>query len=154
MNLSEELKQYAKLMPHDELVKAVEMPASICPEEISAILPSIRFESDGLVLNSLFLVTPHYLCEVHLAHEAEQQFDYISLGTIMDYRFQLWEHVVESAGDGDIHYQLARITLIHGLTPEFTSVLTYAGFDRESWLHSVIEALPISLVLHAEPLVT
>ena len=93
MDLTKELAQYKSLISIDRLLKAVETPISVCPEEISAFIPSIEVGNNGPVLGHLFLVTSHYLCDIRL-HPTIEEFDYISLNTITNYRFYLSDQIV------------------------------------------------------------
>lgn len=145
MDLTKELTQYNSLISFDKLTKALETPISVCPEEISAIIPSIEMGTNGPVLGHLFLVTPHYLCDIRL-HPTIEEFDYISLNTITNYRFYLSDQIVKHANNRKVRYQVAKIELLHELN-EFKTELNYAGNDREMWLRAVTEALPLSVIL-------
>ena len=145
MDLTKELAQYKSLISLDRLLKAVEIPISVCPEEISALIPSIEVGNKGPVLGHLFLVTSHYLCDIRL-HPTIEEFDYISLNTITNYRFYLSDQIVKHPDNRKIRYQVARIELLHELN-EFKTELHYAGNDRAMWLRAVTKALPLSVIL-------
>ena len=145
MNLTKELTQYECFISFDRLKKAVETPISVCPEEISALIPSIEVGNKGPILRHLFLVTPHYLCDIRL-HPTIEEFDYISLNTITNYRFYLSDQIVKHPNNRKIRYQVARIELLHELN-EFKTELNYAGSNRETWLRTVTKALPLSVIL-------
>ena len=145
MDLTKELAQYKSLVSYDRLMRAVEIPISVCPEEVSALIPSIEVGNKGPILGHLFLVTPHYLCDISL-HPTIEEFDYISLNTITNYRFYLSNQIVKHPNNRKIRYQVARIELLHELN-EFKTELNYAGNDRELWLRAVTAALPLSVIL-------
>ena len=146
MNLTAELEQYRSFIPYDRLIKAVETPMSLCPEEICAILPSIEVNSSGPVLEQLFLVTSNYLCDIRL-HPTIEEFDFIALNSIKNYRFYLSDHIIKGDNNGRrVRYQIAKIELLHELN-EFKTQLNYAGHQRSAWLRSVMQALPLSTIL-------
>ena len=145
MDLTKELAQYKSLISTDRLRRAVETPISVCPEEISALIPSIEVGNQGPILEHLFLVTSHYLCDIRL-HPTIEEFDYISLNTITNYRFYLSDQIVKHPNDRKMRYQIARIELLHELN-EFKTELNYAGNNREMWLQAVTKALPLSIIL-------
>ena len=146
MNVIEELNKYANLVPLETLKKQVEKPISLCLEEIKYLIPSITMGGDGPVLGSLFLVTDNYLFEVGFVPKQEN-FDYIALKTIVNYRFALSEHIVKIEGKDDLTYEIATVTLFHNIGMEFNSTLNYVGNDREAWLKMVSKAIPISIIL-------
>jgi len=146
MNVIEELKKYADLVPLEKLKKQVEKPISLCPEEIKYLIPSITMGGDGPVLGSLFLLTEHYLFEVRLMSQQEE-FDYVALKTIANYRFILSEHIVKREGKDDLKYEVATVGFIHSVGEEFHSELYYVGNDREAWIKMVVEAVPISILM-------
>lgn len=145
MNISETLKKFSNFMPQEQLLKAVELPASLCPEELDHILPSIALGGDGPFLRSLFLVTKTYLCEVNLAVKG-QEIDFIARRSVLDYRLNLSQHELKISEEKTITYDAATVTLLHHSGESFTTIITYVGEARHSWLKAVLEALPISLV--------
>lgn len=149
MNINEELKQYTWLMPHRALLDAIKGPKSICPEKIASILPSIRMGTDGPMLDSLFLVSNQYLCEVRLIPKRED-FDFIALNTIFNYRFELSEHIVKKANEDEIRYQTAKIVFLHRVGFDFKSELNYTGDNREAWIQAILKAIPLQLLLSSK----
>lgn len=147
MDVFEELRQYAELVPYDRLVKVVKTPMSVFPEKISVIIPSIELGSDGPILGHLFLVTAHYLCDLVIHPEPTESFDFISVNSIKNYRFELGEHIAKGADDREINYQTACVSFIHDLGADFRSRAYYVGSDRESWIQLVIKSLPLSLII-------
>jgi hypothetical protein len=146
MEVIKELKKYTDFVPLEKLQKIVERPISLCAEEIKYLLPSITMGGDGPVLRSLFLLTDNYIFEVRLMSQGEQ-FDYVALKTIANYRFVLSEHIVKREGKEDLKYEVATVELWHNIGIEFHSDLNYVGNDREAWIKMVAEAIPISIVL-------
>lgn len=146
MNVIEELKKYADLVPLEKLQKQVEKPKSLCPEEIKYLIPSITMGGDGPVLGSLFLLTDNYLFEVRLMSQQED-FDCVTLKSITNYRFILSEHIVKIEGKDDLKYEVATVKLIHNIGEGFHSDLNYVGNDREAWIKMVVKAIPISVML-------
>ena len=146
MNIIEELKKYADLVPLEKLKKQVEKPISLCPEEIKYLIPSITMGGDGPVLKSLFLLTDNYLLEVQLMLK-DENFDYVALKTIVNYRIKLSDHIVKIEGKPDLTYEVATISLAHGFGTDFFSTLNYVGNGREAWIKMVTEAIPISSML-------
>ena len=118
MNVIEELKKYADLVPLEKLEKQVEKPIPLCPEEIKYLIPSITMGGDGPVLKSLFLLTDNYLFEVRLMLK-DENFDYVSLKTIVNYRIILSDHIVKIEGKPDLTYEVATISLAHNLGMDF-----------------------------------
>jgi hypothetical protein len=102
--------------------------------------------TDGPVLESFFLITSHYLCEVRLI-ASEEHFDYISLETISNYRFRLSDSVVKKVDESETHYQVAKIELLHDISIEFKSQINYIGLEREEWIETVTKAIPISIMI-------
>lgn len=146
MNVIEELKKYANLVPLKKLKKRVKMPISLCSEEIKYLIPSITMGGDGPVLGSLFLISDSYLLEVRFVSQNEE-FDYIALKTIVNYRFILSEHIVKREGKDDLKYEVTTIRFMHNVGMEFWSDIDYVGNDREAWIRMVVEAIPISVML-------
>lgn len=146
MNIIKELKKYADLVPLKKLKKQVEKPISLCPEEINYLIPSITMGSDGPVLGGLFLLTDNYLLEVRLMSK-EEDFDYVALKTIANYRILLSDHIVKIEGKPDLTYEVATIKLTHNLGMGLLSELHYVGNGREAWIKIVAEAIPISIML-------
>ena len=145
IDINKELKKYEEYLTLVKLEKSIKRPVSVCPEEITAMLPSIAMGTDGPVLVSMFLVTPHYLCEVNLG-SANESFDYIRLDTIANYRVVFSDKVVKKADESEIHYQVANIVLLHNIGFEFNSSLNYVGTDRKQWFKMVSEAIPLSVM--------
>lgn len=146
MNIIKELKKYADLVPLKKLKKQMEKPISLCPEKINYLIPSITMGSDGPVLGTLFLLTDNYLLEVRLMLK-EEEFDYIALKTIGNYRIILSDHIVKIEGKPDIKYEVATIKLLHDLGRGLVSELNYVGNSRDAWIKIVAEAIPISIIL-------
>jgi hypothetical protein len=149
LDINEELKKYSKYVPYEKLTKIIKRPVSLCAEEVTAILPSINMGADGPILVSLFLVTQNYLCEIRLMgpNENYENFDYINLKTIINYRFNVSEHIVKKADEENVCYQVANIKLLHDVSIEFSSEINYVGFDRDEWIDMVTKAIPLSLML-------
>ena len=147
MNISDELENFSTFMTHEALSRAVKRPTSLCPEEIEFLIPSIQFGKDGLFLLSLFLITKKYICEIHLARKGDE-FDFVARNTIRDYRINLSQQTIK-VGDEEITYATATVSFLHVGTDAFTTIISYVGNDRETWLQSVLKALPISLVVES-----
>jgi hypothetical protein len=54
---------------------------------------------------------------------------------------------VKAGGGQDIHYQTARVALIHDFAGNFRTELEYVGNDRQSWLQLLMQWIPLSLIL-------
>lgn len=147
MNFEEELKKYEGLIKTEVLLDAIKTPISYCPEDVTAVLPSIELGSDGPILKSLNLITKNIICEVRIhAGTKIYDFDFTDIATVDNYRFSLSEHIVKAADGTDINYEVAEIKLVHSLGTGMSSILKYVGSARDSWINSVIKALPVSII--------
>jgi len=97
--------------------------------------------ADGLILASLFLITPNYMCEVRVSGR-DEEFDFIDLKTVRNYRINLGKHVLKREGGKPIRLKTATITLLH--FPGFVSELAYIGDNPEKYVKTVTQAIPIT----------
>lgn len=147
MDLQKELARFGRYGVVDKLLEATRRPVLYSPEPFTHIIPSIVIGADGPTLARLLLVSPNYLCDVELTGNQRNVFDYVAKKTIRDYRFNIWDHEVRADNDAVSIYQIADIHLVHGgITQQFVTQLQYAGDQRDQWLQSVIEAIPIPLI--------
>lgn len=144
MDLSKMLEEFSTLMDSGKLADAIKLPISLIDDKVSGMIPSIHLGSDGPVLKSLFLVTSNFFIEVRLG--AKEDFDFIALNSIENYRIEINEHKVKKADGEEISYELAKVIFQHTLYG-FLSELNYVGNDRKSWLEKVTKLIPIKIIL-------
>ena len=124
----------------------LQLPLKVCPEEVTAIIPSSVLAPDGVSLNALFLMTNNYLCEVRLSRDP-QVFDFVRFSTITAWRCELRTQALSGADDNTITYDIACIRLNHDVGGgRLSSDLNYAGQERDAWLEMVLQTVPVSLL--------
>lgn len=155
-NLKDQWKPYARLVPFETVAQRIKFPQSCLLEDVRFLLPSVALAKDGPVVQSLFLVTEKYLCEVRL-NQNSNNFDIALLTTIGNYRVEIGKQEVtreEAGSENDpateqrvtkISYDRASIVLRH--TIDMSSQLTYVGEGRDAWIQHVFAALPIDLLV-------
>ncbi len=149
MNTQIEFARYAQYCPVEKLVEATRLPIQYCPEPINAIIPSLVLGLDGPTLQSLILVSENFICHVSVGGPS-QEFDFVSKKMIKNYRFSIGEHEVQGQNQQKKVYQTAVVSLLHGLArPQFLTQINYAGEDRDSWIKSVIDAVPLPNLLQS-----
>jgi len=147
IDFNEEMKKYEQFLALDKLQKVVKMPASLFPEEITATIPSINMGTDGPTIVSLFLLSPHYLCEIDLqVHAKVEQVDFVRLDSIVNYRIELSQSSVKKADGDEILYQVAKLLFWHGWDLKFHTQINYVGFERDEWFKTVTDSIPISVM--------
>lgn len=154
--LKDQWEPYARLVPFETVAQRIEFPKSCLPEDVRFLLPSVTLAKDGPVVESLFLVTEKYLCEVRL-NQNSNDFDVARLTVIGNYRVQTGKQEItreEPASETDpgaekrvtkFSYDTANIVLDH--TIELRTHLTYVGEDRDAWIQHVFAAIPIDLLV-------
>ena len=145
MDVLQELKKYTNLSSYETLVKVVKNPIYFSKEEVRKLIPSISMGTDGPILTNIMLITDHFIIDIRLQPQGEY-FDYIALKTIVNYRFNLSDHIIKATDGKDIIYQVANIELLHNLQT-FKTSLNYVGDDRKSWLTLVTESMPMAILL-------
>jgi hypothetical protein len=150
MNIHEEFFRYTQYCPMEKLVEATRLPIKFCPEPIKAILPSLVIGPDGPTLESLVLVSENFICEVRIGAPS-QEFDFVAKKMIKNYRFSIREHEIQGQNQVKRVYQIAVVTLLHGfaMPSRFQTEIRYAGEDRDSWIKSVIDAVPLPSLLQS-----
>lgn len=147
IDINEDVKKYEKYLSLNKLREVVKMPVSLSPEEITATIPSIIMGTDGPAIDSLFLITPHYLCEIDLQVQGKvEKFDFLRLDSIANYRFELSDLVVKGADKIETSYKLVTISLDHKFPLQFRTRINYVGLDRDGWIKTVMNAIPISVM--------
>lgn len=146
MNLEKELRQYNSFINYESLKEYIDKPKTALAEEILAIIPSIKSGSDGPYLERLFLISENYLCDVNVNTTGEE-FDFVALGSITNYRFSLSEMTVKDANEEEIKYQVATVELIHDVGTTFHTEFHYVGVKREEWLEHFFKELPLSNIV-------
>ena len=154
--LKDQWEPYAKLVPFETVAQRIEFPKSCLPEDVRFLLPSVSLAKDGPVVQSLFLVTEKYLCEVRV-NQNSNDFDVALLATIGNYRVEIGKQEItreEPASGTDpatekrvtkITYDTASILFRH--TIDMTTQLTYVGEGRDAWIQRVFTAFPIDLLI-------
>lgn len=145
-NIKTMLDEYTSLAPKKMLMESIEIPTSVCPEDIVDIIPSIEMRSDGPAILSLFLITKNFLCEVRLGAK-DQEFDFVRKNSIKNYRFIFTEHIVKKEGKRNVKYKVAKVRLLHDITSDFVSEICYVGSKRKTWLKKVTKAIPINSIM-------
>ncbi|MFH0980319.1 MAG: hypothetical protein V2A79_02115 [Planctomycetota bacterium] len=156
--LKEQWQPYARLVPFETIAERMQFPKSCLPEDVRFLLPSVSLAKDGPVVESLFLVTEQYLCEVRLA-QSNRDFDVTLVATIANYRIATGKQEItreEPASGTDpatekrvtkITYDTAKISFIH--TVKVATQLTYVGEGRDAWIQHVFTAFPIDLLIRS-----
>ena len=153
--LQDQWEPYAQLVPFETVTQRIEFPKSCLPEDVRFLLPSVSLAKDGPVVQSLYLVTEKYLCEVRL-NQKSNDFDVVLLASIANYRVKTGKQEItreEPASEKDppaekrvtkIAYETASIVFSH--TFNMGTEITYVGKDRDAWIRQVFTALPIDLL--------
>ena len=154
--LKDQWEPYAKLVPFETIAQRIEFPKSCLREDVRFLLPSVALAKDGPVVQSLFLFTETYLCEVRLNQNAND-FDVVLLAAIGNYRVEIGKEEItreEPASENDpatekpvtkLSYDTAKIRLIH--TFHQVTDLTYVGEGRDAWIQHALTAMPIDLLV-------
>src|SRR2546426_6755745 len=109
---------YAQWSPYRHLIKPAlveqrtDLPRRILGEEVNVLLPSIVLGTDGPAVSSLWLGSASVLIEIRLETDRES-FDYVSLKSIVNLRFDLWEEEVTAADGRIVKYEIAKVDLRH-----------------------------------------
>jgi hypothetical protein len=136
---------YAGLLGMRDLEELLRLPLEVCTETPRRLFPSIELGPDGPALRSVFFTTETLLGEVAFK-PGVLTFDFLSLSSIFDYRFELTSHKAHTDAGGSAEYQMAAIHLRHVAMDNFKTFVSYAGPERRAWLESVLTALPVSSV--------
>lgn len=154
--LKDQWEPYAQLVPFETVAQRIEFPKSCLPEDVRFLLPSVSLAKDGPVVQSLFLVTEKYLCEVRL-NQNSNDFDVALLTPIVNYRVEIGKQEItreEPASEKDpgaekrvtkLSYDTASVYLTHG--DSMSTTLTYVGQGRDAWIQRVFTAIPIDLLI-------
>ncbi|MCH8806409.1 MAG: Ail/Lom family outer membrane beta-barrel protein [Planctomycetes bacterium] len=153
--LKDQWGPYARLVPFETVAQQIEFARSCLPEEVRFLVPSLSLAKDGPVVETVFLITEKYLCEVRLKENAND-FDVSLLATIGNYRVETDKQEItheEAASEKDaatesqvtkITYDTAKIRFVH--TVNVATDLTYVGEGRDDWIQQVFTAFPIDLL--------
>lgn len=148
MEIRQELEHLTHFLPIEKLLEKVALPIEFMPEEVTHVLPSIEVSSDGLTLARILLVADHYLCDIVIAGaQSRLEFDFIAKHSIRDYRFDVWTQELKEGDEVKASYEVARVQLLHELSQQYRTELTYAGNDRAGWLKHVVEAIPLHAIV-------
>lgn len=150
MTFSEDLEQLSRFAPLAKLEEILRLPLQLLPESPIYVIPSIKIATDGLVLESLIVISKLYMCEVAVNNPpppGRARFDYIAKNSIADYSFHTWVHEIKG-GEGILKatFEMAEVTIFHSVGFNITTSMYYAGDNLSDWLTNLTEALPISLV--------
>lgn len=147
MDIRDEFKKYPEITSlaiNEEWMNTI---LSISDEQPNSIIPSITLGTDGPALSSIFISTENYLAELRFGGEA-LDCDFVSIHSIRNYRFQLWEQALPATEAPPVIFQMATIQLIHYHNVG-ASVINYAGPNRSAWLANVLTAIPLKLLVTA-----
>ena len=154
--LQEQWQPYVRLVPFENIASRIEFPKSRLPEDVRFLLPSVSLAKDGPVVQSVFLVTETYLCEVRL-NQNIHDFDIALVATIGNYRVETGKQEItreEPASETGpstekrvtkITYDTATVEFRH--TIDMGTELTYVGEGRDAWIEQVLTAFPIDLLV-------
>src|SRR5712692_10167321 len=125
MSIDEQLAELTEFVSLDAMKARLELPLRLMPEEPKFIIPSIEVGSDGLSMQRLTLVSDQYLCDVPLP--ANQEFDYVSKDTILNYRIAVWVHELKQPDTQVVlaTYEVASVVLRHDLGSTFQTRFFY-----------------------------
>lgn len=140
---------YTKLIDIPDVVALLGPPIETVREEPLHLVPSIRLTSVGPVLNSILALTENYLLDIRAGRLAD--YDFMDRTIVLNYRVRYGVERIEVASGDDrpakiIELEAAEVRLTHGWS-QFTTVLTFVGESRKSWLDSVFSALQPTCVL-------
>jgi hypothetical protein len=144
ITIMDQIKKYHDVPSYTTFEDHLRPSLSMLDESVEKCFPSILLDEDGPSLNSVFIITNNYLLEVHM-NEERLAFDFLKLKSISNYRFDFWDESISGANQSIISFQMATITLMH--TENFSSSIYYAGSNRSEWVNSVLEAIPMTLLL-------
>ena len=151
MDIEDELKKLEHYLPISILLNKVKYPIAYLSEEVTHILPSIIMSADGLTLQSLVIISDRYLCEVPIiGPQSHDNFDYVDKSLIINYRFTLWTQEIKEGDQVKATYDIAQVAFVHGEHPQFRTMVTYAGQERDKWVEKVMSAVPLSLLRGAK----
>ena len=151
---------FEKLMPFEKVKDKLTLPMKFLAEEITHIIPNIELAEDGPVVKSLICLTSSYVGEIRFLDSSEH-FDFALKNTIVNYRIELGDHTIvknsiaiEQAKQKEtpppepdkVVFQKAEVTLLHQFGTSFATTLNYFGNERDSWLESILLAVPLRIL--------
>jgi hypothetical protein len=74
-----------------------------------------------------------------------ESFDFVKKSMIFNIRFELGNHNIVVEDEVVASYETAEVTLRH--TATLSTVLRYAGAEREAWIAQVRETFPLELLM-------
>ena len=156
-NIRSAWKEFQNIMSFAELQRTIELPSRILGQDLQGIIPSIIMDESGLKINSLFLVTEDYLCEVNvLPHTA---FDLCPKRNVYNWKLSINDleviknakEIAEANARGQSspakkveRYKTAKLRLRHAQGLE--STFTYIGQSPTDWVNAALSLLPLSLM--------
>jgi hypothetical protein len=147
MNLTDQFDQFSEFTSDAKLTEQTRLAIAFSPEEFTHLIPSFVLGQDGPSLKKIVFISPNYMCDVDLLNDA-QQFDFIAIKSIKNYRFELRLHKSERENLPPLQFDVAQVELLHsGFGGSFRTRLEYVGTKRDEWLKQVMTAIPIKLIL-------
>ena len=144
MNIETEIAKFSEYINPERLLGLLSRPVNHLAEDVWAIIPSLTIGNDGLSLSSLLLVTRTYICEVRIAAQNEESFDFAKRKMMFNLRFKLGRHNIVVEDEIVASYETAVVEILH--TTGIRTALQYAGPGRDAWIEQVREAFPLELL--------
>ena len=146
MDIREEINKYSDLISLEVLEERVKTVLSISDEQPEHFIPSIILGTDGPILFAILFITQNYLGEIRLQSK-ELDFDFVNIKSVTNHRFMFWEQPVSKADGTTVIFEMANVTLIHNVSSNFSSEISYAGSNRSAWIDALLKAIPLKLLV-------
>ena len=148
MNVEAEIQKLSEYIDPKVLMKIISRPRKLLTEDIIAIIPSLVIAGDGLSLESIFLFSKNFLCEVRIKGPKEESFDFIDKREVVNIRVDLGKQDIVVDEQVVTSYDTAEVNLYHSTRLE--STLHYYGPDPGAWIARVFEVLSLEYLLHTK----
>ena len=146
MKIEAEIEKLSDYVDSGVLMELLSKPLEYLTEEISAIIPSLTIGEDGPSLNSIFLTSKNYLCEIRIMGENSEEFDFTNKRDFFNVRVELGNRDIVIDEQVVASYDTAEVRLTH--RAQISTILYYFGSDRSAWVAKVFKEFPVEYLLH------
>jgi len=147
-DIEKDMQDLTRFMAIEKLEDLLRRPLLQMGEPALGVIPSLHLSGDGAALASVLLVTPNFLCEIHV-NPGRSDFDYMERLTVRNYRFALWTHELKEGDTVKATFYLAKIIWAHSMET-FRTEMEYVGPSpegRDAWIGNVLRLVPLSSIL-------
>jgi hypothetical protein len=145
MSIDEHLSSLVNFMPLETLKERLSVPLALLVEPVQAVFGSTIVGGDGVSLAGILLITHQYVCDVRLSKPTD--FDIVRRKTVKNLRLSIWDHEVKKDETVLETFQIGKLELVHELSSSFTTLISYAGKERDVWLKSVLEIFSLDKMM-------